>query len=412
MRPKPTIPNPFIYGQVLLPDKPFCARPDLESRVLTAAGNQERIVLLGERRMGKSSLVEHTLAAADRVLVSVDLRGLDSVEDFMDRVLLRLETALASHRALLKHVPQPLKDAFAHISEVKLTLHGLVEFTAKAPPKASTVIGVMEALERASRWRPLIVFFDEFQEIADSLDERAAKHLLGVMRSEIQRHGKIAYIFAGSARSSMLELFTAEHSHFYQSATLLEVGPIPQAAMAAFLTAQFARGSRTLHQDTAQAMFALAGPSPNDQQQLAYHLWTQSTPGVLGVIELQRAVAALMAEIGRRAELLLDNATPSQRKILFAIAVQNDQETATDAFIRFAGFSSYDSVRSAMRPFLSGNQALFEKRGARVRYREQFMRLWMILKLRKLPSLFPAATPLLGAGEHALFLPYLAEALR
>jgi hypothetical protein len=327
-------------------------------------------------------------------------------------VLLRLETALASHRALLKHVPQPLKDAFAHISEVKLTLHGLVEFTAKAPPKASTVIGVMEALERASRWRPLIVFFDEFQEIADSLDERAAKHLLGVMRSEIQRHGKIAYIFAGSARSSMLELFTAEHSHFYQSAPLLEVGPIPQAAMAAFLTAQFARGSRTLHQDTAQAMFALAGPSPNDQQQLAYHLWTQSTPGVLGVIELQRAVAALMAEIGRRAELLLDNATPSQRKILFAIAVQNDQETATDAFIRFAGFSSYDSVRSAMRPFLSGNQALFEKRGARVRYREQFMRLWMILKLRKLPSLFPAATPLLGAGEHALFLPYLAEALR
>ena len=86
------IPNPFVYGQVLIPGKPFCSRPQLESSVLEAAANQRRIVLLGERRMGKSSLVEHTLTRPDRVLVAVDLRGLDSVEDFIDRLLLRLST--------------------------------------------------------------------------------------------------------------------------------------------------------------------------------------------------------------------------------------------------------------------------------------------------------------------------------
>ena len=83
------IPNPFVYGQVLIPGKPFCSRPQLESSVLEAAVHQQRIVLLGERRMGKSSLVEHTLTRADRVLVAVDLRGLDSVEDCIDRLLLR-----------------------------------------------------------------------------------------------------------------------------------------------------------------------------------------------------------------------------------------------------------------------------------------------------------------------------------
>ncbi len=63
--------------------------PAVESSVLEAAVHQQRIVLMGERRMGKSSLVEHTLTRADRVLMAVDLRGLDSVEDCIDRLLLR-----------------------------------------------------------------------------------------------------------------------------------------------------------------------------------------------------------------------------------------------------------------------------------------------------------------------------------
>src|SRR6266404_6513394 len=86
----------------------------------------------------------------------------------------------------------------------------------------------------------------------------------------------------------MLELFTAERSHFYQSATILDVGPIPQADMAKFFKEQFARGKRELSADTLQAIFALAGESPNDPQQLAYHLWTKSTPGRLGQEEIMQ----------------------------------------------------------------------------------------------------------------------------
>ena len=121
--------------------------------------------------MGKSSLVEHTLARPDQVLVAVDLRGLDSVEDFIDRLLLRLSTTLEAHRALTKHLPEPLKEALAFIGEVNLSLHGILSVSARTKPKASTVIRAMDAIERASRWRPLVVFFDEFQEIVENLEE-------------------------------------------------------------------------------------------------------------------------------------------------------------------------------------------------------------------------------------------------
>jgi hypothetical protein len=168
----------------------------------------------------------------------------------------------------------------------------VLEIQARPKVKASTVIQAMHAVERAGRWRPLVVFFDEFQDIVENLEDRAASHLLGVLRGEIQRHNRVAYIFAGSARGSMLDLFTAETSHFYQSATILEVGPIPRGDMSAFLVEQFARGERKLEPDILQAIFALAGDSPSDQQQFSYHLWTQSTPGHMAIMPSWKSVAA------------------------------------------------------------------------------------------------------------------------
>ena len=407
MKTAATIPNPFVYGQVLMPGKPFCARPLLESSILEAANHQQRIVLLGERRMGKSSLVEHTLAAPDQILVAVDLRGLDSVSDFIDRLLLRLSTALEQHRALLKHLPQSLKDALAFMTEVNVSLHGILSVSAKATAKASTVIRAMDAVERASRWRTLSIFFEEFQEVVESIDARESRHLLGVLRAEIQRHSRVTYLFAGSARSSMLELFTAEGSHFYQSAGVLEVGPIPHPDMSAFLKEQFARGDRQLSATTLSAIFTLAGDSPNDQQALAYHLWTQSTPGRVGPEALKRAFSVLLAEVNRRGEVILESATPAQRRALFAVAIREDEPVSTDSFIRFAGFKTNSAVAAAMRPFFKGNNAILEKHGSRVKYRERFMRLWMLLQVVSIPSLFPAGRPYLSSSEQGLLLPYL-----
>jgi hypothetical protein len=247
--------------------------------------------------------------------------------------------------------------------------------------------------------------------IVENLEEKSARHLLGVLRGEIQRQSRVSYIFAGSARGSMLDLFTAETSHFYQSATILEVGPIPRADMGDFLVGQFARGERILEADILRAIFALAGDSPSDQQQFSYHLLTQSTPGHMGMPELRRAFATLMAEVSRRGEVILDEATPAQRRALLAVAMREDEEFARDAYLRFAGFRRHSSLASAMRPFLKGNNAILEKRGSKVRYRERFMRLWMLLQVIRNPSMFPGARELESDAEYSLLLPYFTDAL-
>ena len=388
---KPEPANPFVFGQVLGPGAPFCSRPLLERTIRETVENRQRLVLLGDRRMGKTSLVEHTLAGRDSLLVSIDLLGLASVEDFMDRVLARLETLLSGQRPLTKHLPPAMKAALSAVSSLRIDLP-FVHVEAK-PVKASTVIQVMGLLARVSEWQPLTVFFDEFQEIADRLEEKPAQHLLGVLRGEIQRHDRIAYLFAGSARDSLADIFTASGSPFYQSARILEIGPIPREGMAEFLAAQFAKGSRALGESVLAALFTLAGDNPNDLQQMAYHLWARSAPGPIGLAELRAAVSTLMAEIGRAGERVIDDATPSQRKMLFALALtEGELEIFGSEFLELAGFKTHQSADQAIKPFLKGATAVLEKQGSKVRFRERFMRLWVLARVLRNPRLLPTGT--------------------
>ena len=93
-------------------------------------------------------------------------------------------------------------------------------------------------------------------------------------------------------------------------------------------------------------------------------------------------------------------------------SVKVDEATSTDSFIRFAGFKNNSSVGAALRPFLKGNNAILEKRGSRVRYRERFMRLWVLLQVVNIPSLIPAGRPFIASSEHGLLLPYLSNTLK
>jgi hypothetical protein len=64
-----------------------------------------------------------------------------------------------------------------------------------------------------------------------------------------------------------------------------------------------------------------------------------------------------------------------------------------------SGFNTNSSVVSAMRPFLKGNNALLEKRCSRGRYRERFMRLWVLLQVFKTPSMLPAARAFIADSD-------------
>ena len=80
--------------------------------------------------------------------------------------------------------------------------------------------------------KALVVVFDEFQDILNLKDYKEA---LALLRSKIQFHIKISYIFAGSIRNKMDDIFNRPDSAFFKSAISIEVGAIDRDQFISFL---------------------------------------------------------------------------------------------------------------------------------------------------------------------------------
>lgn len=78
--------NPFVYGRVLQPSHAACARPVYEAAILETARSSGRLALVGDRRLGKSSLVERTLAKAKQPVLRWDFHQILSMDDIVRRV--------------------------------------------------------------------------------------------------------------------------------------------------------------------------------------------------------------------------------------------------------------------------------------------------------------------------------------
>jgi uncharacterized protein len=73
--------NPFKYGQVV-GAKDFCQRPDLMKQVIGFIKAGQNIVLQGERRMGKTSLIHEALNHIKKYsIIYIDLLEIKSVDD-------------------------------------------------------------------------------------------------------------------------------------------------------------------------------------------------------------------------------------------------------------------------------------------------------------------------------------------
>ncbi|NIO80032.1 MAG: hypothetical protein GTN53_05705 [Candidatus Aminicenantes bacterium] len=116
----------------------------------------------------------------------------------------------------------------------------------------------------------MAVVFDEFQDILNLKD---ASTTLAVLRSKIQFHTDIPYIFAGSIRNRMDEIFNNPDSPFFKSAITINVGPLDREVFSGFLQAKFSKGKRRVSQTLLDRVFEITQDNPGDIQQLCGAVW-------------------------------------------------------------------------------------------------------------------------------------------
>lgn len=335
----------FKYGCAVGGEN-FCARPDLAASLGDFVRSGQNLVIQGERRIGKTSLVRETLSALRGwKMIYADFMGVRSVPDVCNRLvdaLARFDSGDTFLRkifaALLNLRPVATVDAMTGLPTIT------VDARSSADP--SSVTAVMNALEAHASGRRVCVVFDEFQDILD-LEEGA--QVLALMRGRIQFMSSTAFVFLGSVRNRMMDVFMSPKSPFYKSAAVFDVGIIPDEDFFEFAAKRFATGKRRLPRELFGRILDLVDRTSGDVQELCDAIWQVSGKGeVLSADHLEQGLRTVFNREGAAYVTFVKPLTDIQYRVLRALAAVGGRHPLAAEFLEAAQVVNTSSVKRSL----------------------------------------------------------------
>jgi AAA+ ATPase superfamily predicted ATPase len=303
--------NPFKFGTVV-ENSFFTDRENELQHIKSVLNSENHLILISPRRFGKTSLVVKALRESNRKHIMLNLQSVVSTEDFAARLLKEIFKIYKFEK--VKHfiknfriVPtislNPMTDG------VDVSIMPMVDNRVLI----EDVFALLQAI--ASEEDRLIVVLDEFQEIK-SID----KNLDRLLRSIMQLHKNINYLFLGSQESMMREIFEKKKSPFFHFGQLLHLDKIPYDDFKLYLLERLSFVDNA--DEICNEILAFTKCHPYYTQQLASQVWEIGRKGEMDNI-VNEAIARLLEFHDLNFERIWLNFNNTDKRILMWLANNN-----------------------------------------------------------------------------------------
>lgn len=365
--------NPFKYG-CAVGGEHFCSRPKLERQLRSYILSGQNVVMQGERRMGKTSLVLETVRKTRSVsLIHADLLCVRDTSDLCRR----LAAALARYEktaGFLEKLARSLARLRPTISIDQNTGSPTISVDSAAAAEISSLETVLDAIMEQTAKRRTCVVLDEFQDILDMPD---GERILAILRSRIQLDSDTAYIFLGSVRNRMTDIFWSPDSPFYHSAAALPVGEIEDKDFLAFLQARFATGGRRLSREMFEKISTMARKTPGYIQELCDTLWDETDRNeTIDDAALQRALVNIFAREQDHYEIFIRRLTALQVRVLRTLASHVETGVYSSRSLAMAQVYNSASMKRAIEKLVKDG-LVYNFEGS-FRFANPFFREWLV----------------------------------
>ncbi len=317
MKPKG---NPFhlkgYHGAAL-----FCDREEETKLLVQNAQNSVNTTLISARRMGKTGLIRHAFSALEQTknwnCIYVDVFATQSLAEFTNELASAILLKFPQNNSIGKKFIQFIKgfstiisyDAYTGVPEVSFN------YTQPQQPQQS-LKGLFAFLEEQNK--PIVLAIDEFQQIA----KYPEKNTEAILRTIVQTLTNIVFIFSGSHKHLLLEMFNNAKRPFYASTQTLSLGEIAKSAYTEFIKRQFLLHQRTIDEESVDFILNWTRVHTYYTQALCNKIFAQNTKKntINGVYNACDSLLQQQEDIFYQYRLLL---TPAQWKLLKAIAKED-----------------------------------------------------------------------------------------
>lgn len=359
--------NPFKFGTVV--DGPyFTDREEEIARISSFIKGENHLILISPRRLGKTSLLRKVLNESDRNFIFLDMQVVLSAEDFASQLLKRVYRIypVQKLKAFIK--------SFRLIPVVNLNpVTGETEITFKPGSKELTPLeDVLNLIEKlATKEKKTIVVLDEFQEIF-----RIAGGLDRFLRSVMQIHKNINYVFMGSSESMVREIFEKKGSPFYRFGSLMYLGKISHERFSEFLTQRLEVISDRA-EELAKVILEITDSHPYYTQQLAFTVWELLARKGFSSEVVESAAEEIVQSHDNDYERLWNTLNRTDMTVLTGISF-SDISPLSDEFSNLYGTGATSTVFSTLLRLT--HKGLLCKEGSLYKIDDPFFKRWIIYR--------------------------------
>lgn len=315
----------------------FCNRQDERKHLSGNITSGRHTWLMARRRYGKSSLIAQTLMDLARRrarlrTITVDLLVTHDAESLERRIReavgILAGKILPANQKILRY----LREVFGSLkAELVIDERGPEIRLIRGGAPQETILAALMGLDRIARrykTRAALVF-DEFQQLGRM---RGHESLEAAIRHAAERARSVSYVFLGSERQLLAELFESPERPLYRLCERLNLDRISVAEYAQYLAdAATLRWQRKLSAPARDAILTLSMRHPYYLNALCGRMWVRRHPPTRDAVVSEWSRYA--EDERHRVSATIVNLSANQRAVLAALARESTSQPNSRAFL-------------------------------------------------------------------------------
>ena len=320
--------NPFILEPYKSKDY-FCDREKETEEIIRNIINGRNTTLISPRRLGKTGLIlrvfdEMKARSLNYETIYSDISDTISIDEFIkvisDAVVGKLgkQQGIASFFKTLKSV-RPLLgfDSLTGSPQVSFTFDNDSQ-------KQATLKEVLDYLEKYQK--KVVLAIDEFQQIREYKDI----NMEAVLRKQIQHLHNVRFIYCGSKKHTMIDMFNNAKKPFYESTSFSYLSKLPVTVYAAFIKDKFVSSGKSIDNDSVKYIIEWTKYHTYYTQRLCNEVFSL-TGDVVVLNDVINAIQSILDSEKERFQEIRRLITRSQWKMLKAIATEGSVSQITSS---------------------------------------------------------------------------------
>ena len=372
--------NPFFITGTI-PEPYFCDRERETQWLVRTLENQAHVLLTSPRRMGKTQLIRHVYDQPEikenYYTFYTDIFPTSSLHELVLFLSKEVYSVLVPKgKAAVDYFLSALHSLAGSIGYDPVS--GLPTFDIKMGDIHSPELTLREIfayLEKADK--PCVFAIDEFQQIAHYPE----KNVEALLRSYIQMMNNCRFIYAGSNRHILENMFNSSARPFYNSAQQLYLDRIEKKTYVHFAIDKFRSTGREITTDAVELAYDLFEGHTYYIHNLLHNAFAYVDPSkTVTADDISWILTDILEEKGHSFSAMMNQLNYQQKETLVAIAKEGKARAVTSvAFVRKHALKSPSSVQYAISSLLEKQLITYENEGRNKVYsvEDRFLQRWI-----------------------------------